>query len=110
MADTPVRFSGPTVLTTSNQIVYIVPQNVQAVLRSIHIVATTSTAQLCLSINGAAAMTSTSSAMFFKQFVPSNTVFNWFGFMPLAPGDTIQALAIGSVGPVLTLCGVEVTS
>lgn len=105
MADTAKRLSGPTALTTSAVTQYTVPASTTAILRSVHVAnesASTSWFTVSIGIDGAG------KRLWFQQDVPAKSSFDWSGFIVLAAGEVIQALAQTATSNTLAISGVEV--
>lgn len=109
MADVAKRLAGPVSLTTVSAIMYTVPSNTTAIIRSIHVSNTnTSTAySFSMAINAAAG---TGANQFFStHFVPPSGVVDWSGFLVLNAGETLTVLSSGSAILTAVTCGVEVS-
>lgn len=110
MADVAKRLVGPLFLLTSNSSVYTVPANTTTIVRNIHISNNNSGTAYAfnLAINGTSA--SSGNCLYYNLAVPISGAFDWSGFLVLAAGDTIQALAnSGASALTLTVSGVEST-
>lgn len=106
MADTAKRLSGPTALTTGAVTQYTAPAATTAILRSIHVANESgSTADFTLSIGADGA----GKRLFRNQDIPTKGSFDWSGFVVLATGELVQALASAGTALTLTISGVEVT-
>jgi len=105
MADTAKRLSGPTALTTSAVTQYTVPASTTTILRSIHAAnetATVATFTLSIGTDGAG------KRLFMALPIGGNDAFDWTGFIVLAAGEVLQALAGTAAAITLTTSGVEV--
>lgn len=98
MTDTAKRLSGPQFLTTSAVTQYTVPGATSTVVRNIHVCNETGTAAtFTLSIGTDGAGKRSWDAL----PIAANGSFDWSGFLPMATGEVIQALA--GTGSALTL-------
>jgi hypothetical protein len=105
MADVAKRLSGPTALTTGAVTQYTVPGATTAILRSIHVANESGAlADFTLSIGTDGA----GKRLFKNQDVPTKGSFDWSGFIVLAAGEVVQALASAGTALTLTISGVEV--
>jgi hypothetical protein len=106
MVDTAKRLAGPVILSTSGATYYTVPAVTTTIVRNIHVSnATATAATLTLGIGGVTAAQS----LYFGLSVPANGSLDWSGFLPLAAGETLQALAGTVTALSMTVAGVEVT-
>lgn len=106
MADTAKRVGGPTALTTSAATQYTVPALTTTILRSIHVANEDSSARtftLSIGTDGAG------KRLWKDVTVPVGGSFDWSGFIVLAAGEVIQALASANTALTLVLSGVEST-
>lgn len=102
------RLYGPQLLGTSNAVLYTVPANTLTIVRLIHVANGGATVYTFnVAINGTAA---TIANHFLSTInVGPSTAFSWSGFLPLAAGDTIQALGSNAANLPITISGIEVT-
>lgn len=105
MADTAKRLAGPALVTSGESTHYTVPGSTTAIIRSIHIVnTTTSTATVSLSIGADAAGTRLLSA----TPIPPNATYDWSGFLVMAAAETLRAQSGTNNALAITVSGVEV--
>lgn len=105
MADTPVRLSGPALLTAAAATVYTVPAATTTILRSVHVTNETgSTATFTMSVGTDAA----GKRLWTALDIETKTSFDWSGFVVLAAGEVIQAFSNTASALTLTTSGVQI--
>lgn len=105
MADTPVRLSGPALLTASPATVYTVPALTTTILRSVHVTnETASTATFTMSVGTDAS----GKRLWTGLDIETKTSFDWSGFIVLAAGEVVQAFSGTASALTLTTSGVQV--
>lgn len=108
MADASARIYGPAQPGTTNATLYTVGAAATVVVRNIHICNTTANdATISLAINGTAA--TAANCWLSALSVPSNSSYDWSGFLHLSAADTLQALQGTASALTVTISGVITT-
>jgi hypothetical protein len=105
MADVAKRLCGPVALTAAGATYYTVPALTTTIVRNIHVSYSNSSSSLTLTL-GIGGVTPALS-LFSGFLIPAFGTLDWSGFLVLAAGETVQALASSTAVLSLTMSGVE---
>lgn len=106
MGDVAKRLVGPVALGTTGAVYYTVPTATTTIVRNIH-VANASAASGGVALTVAIGTASAATAFYYQTLLPASGSLDWSGFLPLATGETLVALAASINSLTLTVSGVE---
>lgn len=105
MADTPLRLTNPTQLTTSAANVYGAAASL-TIVRNIHACNNTASAVTFTMNLGTTGIDTAATRYFDAISVPANGAFDWSGFLVVPAGEYITAKAGTGTALTLTISGI----
>lgn len=106
---TPARFSGPSYLTTSVATQFTVPASTQRVLKQILFNNTSaSAATVTVHVVSSGGSAASANAVISTLQVSPNSNLIWSADIPMATGETLQAVASANSAITMTTSGIEI--